>query len=407
MRIKNKLFLSFVFSITTTIVYSQTNFTKGYSVGYQKGYCYSQGYDCIPPIVPAAPIPNINENINNYNDGYNRGFTEGQNANKRKNNSNASSQSKNGSVKPEFGQMNLYTPDYEHLNNMYKAAQDRYNQNQANSQRSNQQNFQNQPSSNVEINHTAMLKKYQEYTETKNVENRKLRINNLFSKYNSFQEYPSNILNGLYKAKLICKENSSSLIYQFYETCDVWIVNNVIVEIEYVTYLGNRTFMIMDGFFPLDFYYPSFQERITFGNITSGKSTITTNLFNPALNETTTTKYDVLLLGYIDDFNKCQQMITKVRSTPANYQLSNATGWYKGYLSDRNVICEERDFYLENGVVKKWIGKTGLENIVDSGGKLMEGRTSVSVVRPPIYQNLPNSPLGKNMVNLYDIYFIK
>jgi hypothetical protein len=300
--------------------------------------------------------------------------------------------------------MELYTPDYDHLNNVYKTAQDRYNKNQTNNQRNNQQNFQNNTSSNVSIDYDADFKKYREYTETNNVENRKLRINNLFSKYYSYQQYPSHILNGTYKAKLIY---ISSDKYEFYETCDVLVVNNVIVGIQYVDFYGFQSFKIMDGFFPSDFYYPSFQERITSGNITNGKSTITTKFFNPALNETTTSKYDVLLLDYIDDFNKYQQLIKKVRSNTANYQLSNATGWYKGYLSDRNIFCEERDFYLENGVVKKWIGKTGLENIVDSGGKLIEGRTSVSVVTPPIYQNLPSSPLGKKSINLYDIYFIK
>ncbi len=402
MNTRFNLILLFIFTIATKIVYSQNNFTKGYHVGFQKGYCYSQGYGCMPPISPTPPIPNLGENYSNYNDGYNRGFIDGLNANKIKNKRYSSSQSEYQSLKPEFPQLNLYSPDNDFLNNVYQSAQDRYNKNQINS-RTSPQYFENNKPGSQKID-PDVLKKHQEYIKINNVKNRKLRIESLYSKYKSYQRYPSKILNGVYKGKLICKETEH---YEFYETCDVWVVNNTIVALEYVSFYELQNSMIMAGFFPLDFYFPSFQERIIFGEISSGKSAIITNTYNPALKETTIAKHDVILLDYVSDFNKFPQIIQKIRSIPANYQLSNATGWHKGYLSDRNILCEERDFYLENGKVKKWIGKTGLENIVDSGGLLMEGRTSVSVVRPPIYQNLSNSPFGKSMVELYDIYFIR
>jgi hypothetical protein len=377
-------------------------------VGYQKGYCYSQGYGCISPIPPITPLPNVYENSNSYTDGYNRGFTDGQNANQNKSNNNPlvnnnspfPGQSSYGSVKPEFGQMNLYTPDYEHLNNVYNVAQDRYNNAQANTQGSNQQKLQNDISNQTIIS----IEKWKEYNKISNIEIRKLRIEKIKSEYNSCKSYPTSILNGIYDAVIIMKSNSSN--NEFYESCKVRVVGNKIVAIHYTDYYGFECDFIMDGYFPSNFYLPAFQQRILSADILNGKSVISTKLYNSALNTLEMSGYEILLLDYISFYNKTQKNISNIRNKTANNKLSNVTGWFKGYLSDRNILCEERDFYIENGVVKKWIGKNGYELKVDSGGKIMEGRTSVSIFRPPVFENLPNSPLGKSSYQIYDIYFV-
>ncbi len=394
------ILLLFGFNISI-VCYSQTNFSKGYNIGFPKGYCYSQGYGCIPPLSPISPIPNLYENGNSYTDGYNRGFSDGQKANQSKNNSNSINQSNYGSVKPEFGQMNLHTPDYEHLNNVYKAAQDRYNNVKTNTQRSNQQNFQNNISSETAISN----EKWKEYNKITNIEIRRRRIENIKSEYNSYKFYPTSILNGVYDAVIIMKSKSSN--NEFYENCKVRVVGNKIVAINYTNYYGLDCEFFMDGYFPSNYYRPAFQERILSADISNGKSVISTKLYNSAINTIEIYGYEVLLLDYIYFYNKTLQSISNIRSRTVNYQLSNVTGWFKGYLSDRNILCEERDFYIENGVIKKWIGKNGYEHKVDSGGKIMEGRTVVTVVAPPIYNNLSSSPLGKKSIKIYDVYFIK
>lgn len=417
MRIKSKFILLFISFITICNVYSQSNFAKGYNVGYQKGFCYSQGYGCTPPLPPLPPLPNIYENGNSYNDGYNRGFSDGQNANQNKSNNNPfvnnnnspfSGQSSYGSVKPEYGQMNLYTPDYEHLNNVYKAAQDRYNNAQANTHNQynrSQQNAQKKSPSNLSLENEKSLEKYSQYITKINIHNRKLRIENLVSTYNSMKVLPSHVKNGVYKAKLISKSENS--LNEFYETCNVYVIDNNIYYLEYDHFLDFKIQFIKNEYYPPNVYVPEYQYHILSGEIINGRSLITVEQFNASVKGLLKVQFEVLLLDYIADYIKTQQEIKKVRNNQANYQISNVTGWFKGFLSDRNILCEERDFYIENGVVKKWIGKTGFENKVDSGGKIIEGRTSVSVVRPPIYQNLPNSPLGKNSYELYDIYFVK
>lgn len=57
-----------------------TPFCEGWDDGYVEGYCYAETFDdCITPIPPICPIPDVGEDT--YNDGYNRGFLEGINDN--------------------------------------------------------------------------------------------------------------------------------------------------------------------------------------------------------------------------------------------------------------------------------------------------------------------------------------
>ena len=56
--------------IVPIIGLSQSNFYKGYSAGWKKGYC-GESYGCIPPVVPTPPSPR--SGFNSYEDGYARG----------------------------------------------------------------------------------------------------------------------------------------------------------------------------------------------------------------------------------------------------------------------------------------------------------------------------------------------
>ena len=56
----------------------KTNYERGFSEGYKKGYCYEKKtYDCLAPLEPITPLPRIEENSSNYTQGYNRGFQYG------------------------------------------------------------------------------------------------------------------------------------------------------------------------------------------------------------------------------------------------------------------------------------------------------------------------------------------
>lgn len=51
------------------------DYCKGWSDGYQDGYCYNK-VGCIPPIPPICPIRGVNEGTG-YKAGYQRGFKAG------------------------------------------------------------------------------------------------------------------------------------------------------------------------------------------------------------------------------------------------------------------------------------------------------------------------------------------
>ena len=67
--------ISIVYSVNS---FGQTNYDRGFQVGYSKGYCYDMGVGCISPNPPNPPNPKIGENPDSYQDGYNRGFELGR-----------------------------------------------------------------------------------------------------------------------------------------------------------------------------------------------------------------------------------------------------------------------------------------------------------------------------------------
>ena len=85
-----------LFSIDT---FAQSDkYSKGYQIGWKKGYCYEGGYGCTSPIPPLSPLPRIEESSYSYQDGYNKGFTDGKSTKTSK-----SSQSYNQYSPSNFG----------------------------------------------------------------------------------------------------------------------------------------------------------------------------------------------------------------------------------------------------------------------------------------------------------------
>ena len=63
--------------LSTNLLFAQTEFEKGYKLGYTKGYKIENSVNSISPIIPIIPVPKINEDYNSFSDGYNRGFVDG------------------------------------------------------------------------------------------------------------------------------------------------------------------------------------------------------------------------------------------------------------------------------------------------------------------------------------------
>lgn len=103
-----KLFL-LISTLSVLLVNGQSNFSRGYSAGFDKGYCYNKGVGCINYNKPSIPIPRINENLNSYNDGYDRGFNDGLDRQKSEseNNNNTANRLRYTTSKAEFIDKNL------------------------------------------------------------------------------------------------------------------------------------------------------------------------------------------------------------------------------------------------------------------------------------------------------------
>lgn len=97
------------------ISFAQTQFSNGFQEGFKKGYCYEKGFNCLSPIAPLPPIPNIGENNNSYVDGYNRGFQVGldkfRNENIQKITN--SDRKRYTTSQPEFVENKIYKAPYE------------------------------------------------------------------------------------------------------------------------------------------------------------------------------------------------------------------------------------------------------------------------------------------------------
>lgn len=126
-----KSILILITLLSITVVTAQSNFNRGYDVGYGKGYCYDQGIGCLKPITPIPPIPKIGENINSYTDGYNRGFTDGLEKRKSENQQSEKQNNNNGrkryeTTDPNFVDDFIYQPDWDLVIKALKIKEEQY-----------------------------------------------------------------------------------------------------------------------------------------------------------------------------------------------------------------------------------------------------------------------------------------
>lgn len=121
-----RIILVAIVLLTIQSVLAQSQFSKGFKVGYEEGWCYDRGIGCIPPIPPIAPIPQIGENTNSYKDGYQRGFTMGQRDSAAESSNNSSqprTRQRYQTDKPIFDDFHVYNPNYELLAKVLEQRQ--------------------------------------------------------------------------------------------------------------------------------------------------------------------------------------------------------------------------------------------------------------------------------------------
>lgn len=192
-----KAILTIVLSWVVLSVTAQTNYSRGFEKGYPVGYCYGQGYSCVPPVTPVTPIPLIGETYDSYTDGYNRGFAEGQKDRVAGNSNNAASyptsqQSKNVYANPTYvPKVEPFKPDYDFYLRAYQIAQ------------------QNQQAYQIQQQQQQAYIAYQRQLEY----NKRLAyVNSIDSIYQRIAIKPDSIPEGYYKILLVTKDDYSTNI---------------------------------------------------------------------------------------------------------------------------------------------------------------------------------------------------
>jgi len=183
---KNILFTALLF--IGVIGYSQTNYSQGFSDGYITGYCYGQGFGCIPPIPPIAPIPLINEDYNNYQQGYNRGLLEGEKKREQKtaeNNSSYNNSSQQGGY--ISGLHAVVSPDI--VNNMINSQEKREEDHQADVNNYTQEHY----SQTIQLGNAVFkwINRFQEYL--LNQPNNDIKTRNLIDKLSTQLAYMTSL----------------------------------------------------------------------------------------------------------------------------------------------------------------------------------------------------------------------
>jgi hypothetical protein len=179
------LLLTFLL-IQSFFVFAQTNYDRGFKVGYKEGYCYND-FKCLPPLPPITPLPYIGETQDNYQAGYNRGFKMGLENKSTKSSNAGNNTSYRTPIQSEF--INTYVaPDFNLLAKAMEMRQQQYEK-------------------RVELEKQLAVSK----------------IERVRAQYNSFTNYPKTIPDGWYNV-------IASNDYDFCADSKVYVKDNQITE---------------------------------------------------------------------------------------------------------------------------------------------------------------------------------
>jgi len=398
------MILALSFSLTAK---SQNSFSTGYKEGFPIGYCYYAGLGCIPPITPIVPMPAIGESYSSYTDGYNRGLLDGikkYNEEKSRNTyskpSNNLNPYSNPQVIPEY---KPFTPDFE----FYQRAMSQ-RQNQSNN------NTNNANSSKSQAQKEADLQKFiDNYYSAENIALRKQYIKLVKSQYSTFSQYPNAMPNGAYDATIISEPpaGQEKPYATVQENCTVIVQDNRIISVIDKNIITGETEVVY--FRP---YFPSlvlkdFDDYIEQSfPIEKGKGSYKWSTLNGYKIGLSGQVYEVYFNQYLTEYNNAQNTLVKLK---AKYKTKTsfskvADGWHTAYLTNNHDLCGIRNVYVLNGKVVKWIAANGNQNMVDSGGQIVNCKTTISIIWPPTLTEsfYSNTFLFKSNTEIFDIYFI-
>jgi len=396
--------LTILFFGINLIVYSQNGFSNGYKQGFPIGYCYYAGMGCIPPITPIVPMPSIGESSSSYNDGYNRGLLDGINKfndDKRSNSYSNSSKSLNPYSTPQIiPEYKPFKPDFE----FYQRAMTQ-KQSQTNSYSNSNQS---------QAQKDAELQRFiDNYYSPENIALRNQYIKLTKSLYSNLTYYPNSLPNGVYGATIISEPppGQEKPYASLEENCTVVVQDNKIISIISNNIISGKTEVIyFKPYFPtlvLEYLDDYIEQSFP---IEKGKGSYKWTAYNGYKIGLGSQVFQVYFNEYLTDYNSAQktlvQLKNKYKSKTSFPKVAN--GWHTAYLTNNLETCAIRNVYVENGKVIKWIGRNGDQNMVDTGGQIVNCKTTVSIIWPPALNEsfYSSTFLVKPKTEIFDIYFI-
>lgn len=406
----------FVFFLLVANFSLSQQFNIGYKDGWPIGYCYDAQYGCMAPPTPMAPYPRVGESSDSYWNGYHRGLSDGIEKGRidrrQKNQSNMNAYQSYG-VPQYIPKYEPFTPDL----NFYNQAM---NQLQRNYNKKGNEKTSDKTSTDIAV------KEAIKYGSTEEKEKRKNLMQFINTQYTSFSNFPKQIPDGVHKAYFI---NDTKYSHKPYfenlqlddcEIRDVFVQDNKIIWVQFNRY--NRIYEELDPLV-LPNLNNSNVTTLTSTKIINGLCYVTNSTFykNQDIywtndNELSTKNARYYFIDYLTKYKDSRNLLENIniKYNSTNKKQVITDGWHTCYLSNRVDFCEIRNVYVKDKKIVKWIAGNGTEYYIDSGGDIIDLKSTFSRKLAPITDQMnetqkafwKNTSLSRQKTEIYDAYFI-
>ena len=389
-------------------------FNIGYKDGWPIGYCYDAQYGCMAPPTPMAPYPRVGESSDSYWNGYHRGLSDGIEKGRidrrQKNQTNMNAYQSYG-VPQYIPKYEPFTPDLNFYNQAMNQLQSNYDK---------KENEKNSDKTSTDI----AMKQAIKYCSTEETEKRKNLMEFIKTQYVSFSNYPKEIPDGFYKAHFINDTKYShrphweNLQLDDCEIRDVYVHENKIIFVE----TNHHKSVELD---------PLVIPNLNNSNVTTLSSTKINNGLCYVTNSTFHTYQDTALtnetelstknaryyfIDYLTQIKDTKSLLDKIniKYNSANKKQVITDGWHTCYLSNRVDFCEIRNVFVKDKKIVKWIAGDGIEYYVDSGGEIIDLKSTFSRKLAPMSDEMnetqkkfwKNTSLLRQKTEIFDAFFI-
>jgi len=360
-----------------------------------------------------APYPRVGESSDSYWNGYHRGLSDGIEKGRidrrHKNQSNMNAYQSYG-VPQYIPKYEPFTPDLNFYNQAMKQLQNNYDKKQ------------NENRNSVD-NEQALVASVRKYSSIEEKEKRKNLMQFINTQYASFNNYPKEIPDGFYKAHFI---NDTKYSWKYdsgqlddCEIRDVFVQNNKIIWVSYKVY--EKQVETCDcNILPCNI-----NQNVTLlsGNINNGMCYVPESDIDQYKDGEFTVVTEMLSKNaryyFIDYLVKIREAkglldLINIKYNNADKKQIITDGWHTCYLSNRVDFCEIRNVFVKDKKIVKWLASNGTECFVDSGGEIIELKTTFSRKLQPMIDFMnenqknfwKNTSLSRQKIEIYDAYFI-